>query len=41
MVFNEPKIITIYLAGKAAPSRYIQLNMFLKISGEIARLLSP
>jgi len=26
MVFNETKIITLYLASKAAPSWYIQLN---------------
>ena len=42
MVFNETTNYDfIYLASKAAPSWYIQLNMFLKISGEIAQLLLP
>jgi len=42
MVFNETtKYDFLYLASRAAPSRYIQLNMFLKISGEIDRLLLP
>jgi len=30
-----------YLASKTSPSWYIQLNMFLKMSGGIARLLLP
>jgi len=41
MVFKQTKIITLYLASKAAPNWHIQLNMFLKISGGISRLLSP
>jgi len=42
MVFNETTNYDfIYLASKTAPSRYIQLNLFLKISGGIARLLLP
>jgi len=36
MVFNEPKIITIYLAGKSAPSWYIQYwTCFWKFRGEL------
>jgi len=42
MVFNESTNYDLMsLASKAAPSWYIQLNMFLNISGGIARLLSP
>jgi len=42
MVFNETTNYDFtYLASKTAPSRYIQLNMFLKMSGGIARLLLP
>jgi len=37
MVFNEPNIITICLAGKAAPSRYIQYWIyFWKFGGNCA-----
>jgi len=39
---SKAQIMTLfYLASRDAPSWYIQLNMFLKISGGIARLLSP
>jgi len=42
MVFNETTNYDLVLLDKqAAPSWYIQLNMFLKTSGEIARLLFP
>jgi len=42
MVFNETTNYDFtYLASKTAPSWYIQLNMFLKMSGGIARLLLP
>jgi len=42
MVFNETTNYDfIYLERMAAPSWYIQLNMFLKMSGGIARLLLP
>jgi len=33
MVFNQQKMISLYLASKVAPRWYIQLNMFLNIGG--------
>jgi len=42
MVFNKTTNYDFpYLASKTAPNWYIQLNMFVKMSGGIARLLLP